>query len=148
MKHNRTVGYEIKTLDHLMMRQLISFGAKSGIDELTVMHGWIIGFLYNNADKKIFQKDIEREYSLSRSTVTGILKLMEKKGYITRKNDEHDGRLKQVLLTEKGAQLHCSTVKDIELLEKKTVEGIEEEELETFFRVIQKLKENCKNITE
>ena len=33
---------------------------------------------------RVFQRDIEREFSITRSTVTNILQLMERKGYIQR----------------------------------------------------------------
>ena len=44
------------------------------------MHGWIIGYLYRHRDTPVFQRDIEREFSITRSTVTNILQLMERKG--------------------------------------------------------------------
>ena len=34
----------------------------------------------------MFQRDIEREFSITRSTVTNILQLMERKGYIERRS--------------------------------------------------------------
>ncbi len=37
-----------------------------------------------NEGKEIFQKDIEAEFNIRRSTATGILKLMEKNGFINR----------------------------------------------------------------
>ena len=85
MKHKSTLGYEVKTLDNLFFRNLMSYEiANNHMDEITVMHGWILAFLYENEGKDIFQKDIETEFSIARSTVTCIVKLMEKKGYIKR----------------------------------------------------------------
>jgi DNA-binding MarR family transcriptional regulator len=52
--------------------------------QLTIMQNWIIGFLDMNEGKEIFQKDIEAEFNIRRSTATGILKLMEKNGFINR----------------------------------------------------------------
>ena len=49
-------------------------------DEITRKNGWIIGdYLASNRDKDIFQKDIEYNFSIRRSTVSGILQLMEKR---------------------------------------------------------------------
>lgn len=80
MKHKETIGFAIRSLDNLITRKMIAYAAQNGVDELTIMHGWIIGYLYDNMEKEIFQKDIEAKFSIGRSTVTGILKLMEKKG--------------------------------------------------------------------
>ena len=43
-----------------------------------MMQSWIIRFLYEHSEEDIYQRDIEAEFSIARSTATGILKLMEK----------------------------------------------------------------------
>ena len=84
----RKIGHELRTLDNMMSRNLMAAARERGVDELTAMHGWILGYLCRNEDKDIFQKDIEAEFKICRSTVTNILKLMEKKGYIRRASEE------------------------------------------------------------
>lgn len=42
----------------------------------------------------IFQKDLETEFCIGRSTVTNILNLMEKKGFVRRESVSYDARLK------------------------------------------------------
>lgn len=142
MKHCKDVGFEVRTLDNMIYRQLIAYEARRGIDEVTVMHGWIIGYIYENREKDIFQKDIEAAFSIARSTVTGILKLMEKKGYIHRESVERDARLKRLVLTDRGKALHEGTVQNIKMLEARVREGISPQELETFFNVIELMKAN------
>lgn len=142
LKHDESIGREIRTLDNLMMRNLLAHVKKAGLDEITVMHGWILHYLYDNKTKEIFQRDIESEFCIARSTVTSILKLMEKKGYIRRISVPSDARLKKLELTKKGEQLHESTVLILDRLRVSLTEGIGEEELEAFYRVIGKLKDN------
>ena len=60
-------------------------------------NGYIISYLCENEDKNIFQRDIEREFDLSRSTVSTILKELEKEGLIERKSVIIDVRLKKVV---------------------------------------------------
>lgn len=43
MRHEGTIGYEVRTLDNLLYRNMVVQTAKRGIDELTMMHGWVIG---------------------------------------------------------------------------------------------------------
>lgn len=119
---------------------------RAGVDELTAMHGWILGYLCRNEDKDIFQKDIEAEFKICRSTVTNILKLMEKKGYIRRESVPYDARLKKLVLTDTGRELHEKTKDMIDILEEQTIEGIAKEDLDTFYRVIDQLKSNVKNM--
>ncbi|MCI5649976.1 MAG: MarR family winged helix-turn-helix transcriptional regulator [Fusicatenibacter sp.] len=144
MKKKRTVGHSVRTLDNMMFRSFASCVREHGLDELTTMHGWILGFLSCNEGRDIFQKDIESEFQIGRSTVTNIVKLMEKKGYIRREAVPYDARLKKLVLTDTGRALHEATIQLIDELEGKTTAGIEKEDLETFFTVIEKLKENVK----
>ena len=113
MKYEDTmkVGYEIRMLNQMIGHKIMAISLKNGMDQATVMHGWIMGFLYENRDRDIYQKDLEMKFGISRSTVTNILQLMEKKGYIRRVSVEKDARLKKLELTERGLQIqrqNCS----------------------------------------
>jgi MarR family transcriptional repressor of mepA len=59
------IGHEIKAVNHLMHRKMLESAANIGVDKVTIMHGWIIAYLYNNSDKDIFQKNLESEFSIS-----------------------------------------------------------------------------------
>ena len=142
MHPKASVGLEVRTLNNTIFRTLLAYEARRGVDEVTVMHGWIIGFIYENASRDIFQKDIEAEFSIAKSTVTGILKLMEKKGYIIRESVAWDARLKKLALTEKGRQLHEGTMKNLVLLEQNIRKNIPPEAMDTFFDVVRQMKNN------
>ena len=112
------------------------------MDEVTVMHSWILGFLYENQERLIFQKDIEAEFSIAKSTVTCIVKLMEKKGYIQRESVPNDARLKRLALTDLGRQIHKAHISHIDILESQCKRGISPEEMQAFYSVAGKLKRN------
>lgn len=143
-REKRKVGPEIHMLDHIITKTLTSCVKAAGIDEITLMHGWIMRYLYENKERDIYQKDIEKRFSIGRSTVTGIIQILEKKGYVKREAVEYDARLKKVLLTEKGERSHESIEELITKLDAMLEENIEEEELQVFYRVTDKIKENLK----
>ncbi len=148
MQSNSTaesIGHEIKALDHLMQRKMIMIASKSGLDKVTVMHGWIIGYLSHNINTDIYQKDIESEFAISRSTVTNILKLMEKKGYITRTSVESDARLKKISLTDKGKQTGAILQKAVDENEKVFDKLLDEDEKKSFLLLIKKLRYGLEN---
>lgn len=148
MQSNSTaesIGHEIKALDHLMQRKMIMIASKSGLDKVTVMHGWIIGYLSHNINTDIYQKDIESEFAISRSTVTNILKLMEKKGYITRASVESDARLKKISLTDKGKQTGAILQKAVDENEKVFDKLLDEDEKKSFLLLIKKLRYGLEN---
>lgn len=140
----RRIGLEIRRLDHMLSRNLAANVKASGLDEMTLMHGWIIRYLYENRDEEIFQKDIEKNFSVGRSTVTNIIRLMEKRGYLCREAVEKDARLKKVLLTEKGIQDYESVEALIDRMNERIMAGISDEELRVFDRVVAQLKENIR----
>ena len=78
MEYREDIGFQIRTLSHLVKRT-VDQAAFDGVDDHpTGVQGWIIGYLYRNRDKEVFQRDIQEQFSIRRSTVTGILQLMEK----------------------------------------------------------------------
>ena len=141
-KKRQRVGPAIHKLNNMMNRNITTYVRMLGIDEVSVTNGWIIRYLYENRDRDIFQKDIEKRFSIGRSTVTNTIQLMEKKGYIRRDAVESDARLKKVVLTEQGIELHNSMRKVSKELDARTLKGISDEELRTFFEVIEKLEKN------
>ena len=100
---------QLRRVNNLIFRKIGQIARTNGVEAVTPMHGWIMEYLYRNSDTPVFQRDIEREFSITRSTVTNILQLMERKGYITRQSVAQDARLKQLVLTEKGRQFHEDT---------------------------------------
>lgn len=136
------LGPLIHRMDRLMFRNLSSRVRAEGLDEVTLMHGWVMKYLYANRDQVICQKDIEHSFAIRRSTVTNIIQLMEKKGYVERRPVPGDARLKQVLLTSKGESSHLQIEHIISMLEKEQMKDITEEEMDSFYQVMNKIKKN------
>ncbi len=82
----QVIPAQIRRVDNLIFRKINQFARENDVEQATPMHGWIIGYLYRHRDTPVFQRDIEREFSITRSTVTNILQLMERKGYIERRS--------------------------------------------------------------
>ncbi len=91
MTSEKYIGIEISKINNLMKRDLIKTAAENDTENLG-KHGWIIGFLAEHQNEDIFQKDIETNFSIRRSTVSNMLKLMEQKGFITRESVSGDAR--------------------------------------------------------
>ena len=142
MEKELHIGHELKRLDNEIASHIAAFRARTGGGDLTRMQSWIIRFLYLRQGTEVYQKDIEAEFSIARSTATGILQLMEKKGYITRQSVDRDARLKQLALTYEGKMVHEQTEKNFQNMEAKLREGISDEELELFLRIVQKMRTN------
>ncbi len=113
MKGERHVGGEIRVLSNLIKRCM-----DDGMPpETTGMQGWIIGFLHRNEDRDMFQRDVEAEFNIRRSTATGILQLMEKNGFLLREPVAYDARLKKLVLTPKALAVHEGVISRIRATE-------------------------------
>ena len=135
----QVIPAQLRRVDNLIFRRLNQFSRANGVEQTTPMHGWIIEYLYRHRDEPVFQRDIEREFSITRSTVTNILQLMERKGYITRQSVEQDARLKQLVLTEKGRQFHEDTMRAFHQTDEYVAGLLTEEENTELLRLLNKL---------
>lgn len=126
----------------VLMRYIKSRLTEAGYDEVTIMHGWMLGYLYEKKEMKVNQRDFERSFGIARSTVANIMKHLEGEGYITRTSDEADSRFKLIELTEKGEQVHNDIKKIIVDIHEEIEDGITPEEKECFYRIIEKMLRN------
>lgn len=140
----RHLGLEVHRLEKLMARQRGYSAAHQDADRQTGMHGYLLRYLYENQERDVFQRDIEKAFSISRSSVTVTLQLMEKNGLIRRESVAQDARLKRIVLTQKAKDLHRQIEADILAFESNLARGISEEEQEVFLRVAKKMQENLR----
>ncbi len=141
MEREETIGFRARTLSVAIKRAVEASRARSGFS-CTGTHGWIIGYLYDNRHRDVFQRDIEKQFSVRRPTMTEILKLMEKNGLLVRERDESDARLKKIRLTPLALSIHEQHEAHIESFEEFLRDGITEQEMKAFFSVMDKLNSN------
>ncbi len=133
---------EFKQINNLICRQSFNAGLKQEIDKMTLSHGWVIGYLYDNRDRVVLQKEFEKEFNLRRSTVTTILQTMERNGLIERLSIKDDARQRQLVLTEKAEFIHKIISKEMKALDERITEGINEDDMDIFYKVLFKIKGN------
>ncbi len=138
----RIVGHEIKTLDNLITRKVIRRVKKQKEKALTPVQIRIVKYLYDNRDKDIFQRDIEKKIAVRRSTASEILKVMEKNGMIKRVDIKDDLRVKKIILVDDYVKRIDELEKNIDDFQRELLQGINSEDLDIFFSVVDKMKEN------
>ena len=138
MKH---VGRNVNVLSQKIKRRIGKVSLEYGISSIQAK---ILGYIYCNSENKdIFQKTIKEEFDIRRSSVTSVLTLMEKNNLIKRVSVREDARLKRLILTEKGIEIHKLVYKEIEEIETIISDTLKEDELEKFndnlLKLIEKL---------
>ena len=115
------------------MQSIIELENVSGTNVFIFVH------LYNNKDKEIFQKDIEREFGMTRSTASNVLALMEKKGLVKRIPSLVDKRLKQVVLTDLGEEYSKKVKNELDSFNDKINACFKEKEKEELFDFLSRI---------
>lgn len=127
----------------MIRRALDAKFSEEGMEEVCGMQGPLIGYIYEQSrSRDVFQRDLEKEFSIRRSTATVMLQNMEQKGFIVRVPVERDARLKKIVLTDKAIELHNAIRRSIDVFNTYLEAGITQEEKEAFFRILDKITEN------
>ena len=137
----KEIAKEVKSLANLLKRRLDTSIAKASPDNITGVQVLILGFI-SECETDVYQKDIEKQFDIRRSTVTNILHGMEKQEFINRESVNNDARLKKIILTSKAKEILNNLNDEVTKTQKLLIKDISEQDLETYFKVIKKMKEN------
>ena len=148
MGSDREIGYEIRVLNNTIRNSINSMKLNKAIESnphTTRLHAWVIGFVFHSKNP-VYQKDIETEFQIKRSTASTLLASMEKDGLITRRSVDHDARLKQVILTDKARKMHETFLVTAKKVEENLARGLSDEELRNFFSTLDKISDNARSM--
>lgn len=135
------VGRLINTLSHQLKRQMC---IHEGEDSLTTnMQRLVLHYiLFQSLERDIYQKDVEKEFQIRRSTATGTLQILEKNGFIIREQVKQDARLKKLVPTEKARGVRQHILGNIRYIEELLARGIPEEKLSVCREVLEQMSAN------
>ena len=141
--NEKSIGIEIKKIDSLIVRKIISYNKNSNY-QLTPVQIVIIKYLVKNKNNIVYQKDIEKKLGLRKSTISGILSTMIKNGIITRTESTTDLRSKEIRLSDKGLELDKKIKKKAIEFENLLQNNIDPKDLEIFYKVTNQIQKNLK----
>lgn len=138
MEKSRDIGYYFCFINREMEKAMNERLRKY---DLTKSQQDILNFLHKSSKKMVIQKDIEEYFHISNPTVTGILNRLEQKGFIVRKTDERDRRIRTIVLTEKEEVYHQDIVDRIHEVED-SFDKIVGDRRDMFMDVLKELSES------
>ena len=134
------VGRKVEMLSRQIRRKV---DESISSQDLTAKQAMILLVIYDLSKvKDVYAKDIEDAFDMRRATVTGILQLMEKNGIIVREENNVDGRLKRIRLTQKAINLRLKMKKNIQKVESNLLSDLSKEEIERFLKIMEKMSHN------
>lgn len=134
------LGLEIRVVSNLIYNKMTQVTMES--EGISFHQCLILQHLSQNAGKEIYQKDIERLFSIKRPTANQMLRALENKGYIVRMVSEQDSRKNILTITESGIVASEHLTRKMYSLMKKLHGDIDKKELEQFEITLKKLWKN------
>ncbi|MEJ7423840.1 MarR family winged helix-turn-helix transcriptional regulator [Staphylococcus warneri] len=120
-----TYQFLLRSLAHQMKnyadRRLDDFG-------ITQEQSHTLGYIYRHQEKGISQKDIMKTFDRKGSTVSSIIKNLEKRDLVYRKVNPEDTRSKILKLTDEGITLVESFTKVFDEIEERMILNFAEED--------------------
>lgn len=148
MDEQQNIMFQLHLLDREIKQEFVKLQMKYIDDRTVATHGWIIGYLYEQRENDIYQKDLERKFHMAPSSMTTILQSFEHAGYIERVAVSHDARLKKIALTEEGIRFQQNSMENFRRIEQRMIEGVSDEDAAVFQRVFSNMIENLKDVKE
>ena len=140
---DKNIFNAIKELEKGIVRKIMS---ETSHDEMyskpSIAQMQIIKYILKHDGKTIYQRDLEEVFNLRRATISGILKTMEKNNVIIRVCDPNDARGKIVILSDDAKKFFKEKETLFKKIETVLKKDISKEELEIFYKVILKMRDN------
>lgn len=109
---------------------------------LSSIQSRMLGYLYfqTRCGKKVFQRELEEEFKIRKSSITSVIQILEKKGLVRRTGVPGDARKKELVLTEQGVAVQETVIKRLNRLEEMVNGALSPEERRIWFSCIQKIE--------
>ena len=105
--------------------------------DITSTQSDVIRYILKHRQEPVSAGDLMKEFSLSPSTMAGILKRLENKALIARRTDEQDARKILITPTEEGLALEDYLKETAVQTEEILLRGMSEAEQAEFYRLLQ-----------
>ena len=139
---NRQIGPMARKLNRYIkqnMNQMISDVTDNQVTSVQARILYYLEWMNDHEKVDVYQKDIESFLSVSKSTASEMISTLENNGFISRIKLENDGRLRKIVLNEKGYETNKKIGETIKNFEMNMQNKLSEKELENFFKIIDKL---------
>ncbi|MFC4404092.1 MarR family winged helix-turn-helix transcriptional regulator [Gracilibacillus xinjiangensis] len=93
-------------------------------------------------NKGIIQEKLAEIIKVDRTTTARAVKKLEMNGFIKKREDQHNKKIKKLFPTEKGKKVYPFIIRENDHSNKVALGGFTEEEAETIFHLLQRVRRN------
>ncbi|MDF2938987.1 MAG: transcriptional regulator [Paenibacillaceae bacterium] len=105
---------------------------------LTQQQGMTLRILLHNPGST--HSDLERILRIEKPSVTNLVSVMERRGWLVRKKDVQDARFKQIYLTPEGQELAGQIAETVDQAKTRMMEALSQEEMLLLKNLLKKLR--------
>lgn len=134
------IGFLLHDVTRLMKRL---FDKRMSTLDLTRSQWWVLNFLYFN--EGINQSDFAVLLDIEKAPLSRLLYRMEKKGWIERRSDKNDKRIKNLFLSKKIKPLIVDMRDMANITRQQALSGLSEKEQITLRENLKKIKQTLSN---
>lgn len=136
------INTELRILSRNISNYFLNYGNRKKVDKMTGSGAWIIAYIAENYDRDVFQRDLEKEFDITRSTASKNVDLLVENGFIVREPVDYDARLKKLVLTDKATDVFKIMRNDRASLEQQMLKGFTDDEKKQLRVFLKRLASN------
>ena len=142
----RRIAFDLRVIHNQIKDIIHKSSPKFEKAPKTQLQGGILGYLYHHRDEPVYQRDLEKEFRISRATATNTLQVMEREGFIVRKSQDKDARLKRIVMTEEACNNHAKIEQHMKMLDERILKGMSGAEVEELYRLLGIMHRNLEEL--
>ena len=132
----KDIGFLVQLINNSIDREV---NREMGKFALTTKQGKFLGYLQDNKDRTVSQKELQDHFEISHATTAGIVKRLEAKGMVRSYSDSGDKRTKIVELAAGEEKVHQHMVRLRREIEGKLFRGLTPEEQEQLLNLLHRV---------
>ena len=135
------LGFKIKTISKLLTQNMTN--SITSLD-LTSSQAIVLGYLCYRArrQERAYPRDLERHFSFTHPTVSGLLQRREAKGYLRFEPSPEDRRCKQILVTERALETNQQVLDHLAAWEQRLVSDMSPGEITQLHSSLDRMIQN------
>ena len=133
------VGFYFKKISEKLERRANAEGTRR---EITYSQGKVLWYLHRHEGERVTMRELEKFFDCSHATVSGLVKRLKEKGYLTVEQDETDKRAKILKPTAKEAASFAEMKSRRQKVEEVLLKGFSDEEKTAVSEYLDRIYQN------
>ncbi len=119
------------------------YDAAFATSDMTGTQAAVLHFIHTQSKhKNVYQRDIEAEFNIRRSSVTSVLDGLEGNGFIQRETAQEDSRLKKLVPTDKTMGVAEQLQESIDKINETILNDFKPEDIQTLNAMLTRITKN------